>query len=305
MKYDETNPAELEQEAPAPEPDETIVEDEQEQPVDLQANDDTEDTDTGTAQEDAGSEGEPEEIEYAEIEMNGKKYQIPSELKDGYLMQADYTRKTQEVAEQRKQIEAQRAEVAQLQQVSQGEMNARAELIGINQRLEQYANVDWNAWQDEDPLGAQKGWIESQQLERKASTIGQQLNQAQTQRTDLAKQDTATRLQETREFAEKSIKGWTPEVDAKVTEFATKELGFSVETLLGAYSPGVYNAIYLAYHGAQSLKNASAKPSPQPTAPIKPLSKVSAKGNPSPHRRVEEIDDMEAYASARRKQMGM
>lgn len=287
---DETNPDVLEQEAPAIEPDEEME-------VDTEAqasveDDDEPDTDAAEGQD---GESEPEEIEYAEVEINGKKYQIPAELKDGYLMQSDYTRKTQEVAEQRKQAEAYMAEVQKAQQISEQELNARAELIGINQRLEEYSKVDWNAWQDEDPISAQKGWIEYQQLERKSGQIGQHLNQVHSQRSEQTKQETAKRLQETRAFAEKEIKGWTPEVDAKVTQFAMKELGFPEETLINAYSPPVYRALYLAYLGQQSLqKQQTAKPTPT-TQALKPLAKVSPKGGAPAQKSMSEMS-MEEYA---------
>ena len=50
-------------------------------------------------------EGEGE-TDTAEVELNGEKYKVPAALKDAFLMQADYTRKTQEVAEVRKTAEA-------------------------------------------------------------------------------------------------------------------------------------------------------------------------------------------------------
>src|SRR5215204_3179929 len=52
------------------------------------------------------TEAETEAEELEEIERNGKKYKIPTALKSELLMQQDYTRKTQEVAEQRRAIEA-------------------------------------------------------------------------------------------------------------------------------------------------------------------------------------------------------
>ena len=48
---------------------------------------------------------EPEE-ETTEIVKDGKAYKVPAALKDEILMHADYTRKTQEVAELRKSVEA-------------------------------------------------------------------------------------------------------------------------------------------------------------------------------------------------------
>src|SRR5688572_14468037 len=44
--------------------------------------------------------------ELDEIEFDGERYKIPKKLKNGFLMQSDYTRKTQEVAEERKAIAA-------------------------------------------------------------------------------------------------------------------------------------------------------------------------------------------------------
>src|SRR5438105_8523 len=72
------------------------------------------------------------EPDVAEIEINGKKYTVPAELKDGYLMQADYTRKTQEVADIRKTVEAQKAEAETFYNVSQEILEARATLINVD-----------------------------------------------------------------------------------------------------------------------------------------------------------------------------
>lgn len=274
MELDETNLLDLGQE-PATEPADTPEPDDEMEEV---QSDDGFEADADDPDDDADEGDEPDAVaapEMTEIDFNGKKYQVPAELKDGFLMQADYTRKTQGLAEEKRQIEARAQEIDAMRNVAQEEMNARASLIGINQRLQQYQNVDWNAWQDDDPIAAQKGYIEYQQLERQAGQIGQYLQNAEMQRTEMTKQDTAKRLQETRAFAEKEIPGWTPEIDAKVTEFATKELGFPVETLIGAYSPPVYRALHLAWIGSQAIKNGAGK-RPAPT-PIKPLQTVSSK----------------------------
>lgn len=274
MELDETNLLDLGQEpatepAETPEPDDEMEEVQSDDGFEAEADDPDDDAEEG---DDPDAVAAPE---MTEIDFNGKKYQVPAELKDGFLMQADYTRKTQGLAEEKRQIEARAQEIDAMRNVAQEEMNARATLIGINQRLQQYQNVDWNAWQDDDPIAAQKGYIEYQQLERQAGQIGQYLQNAENQRTAQSQQDTAKRLRETREFAEKQIPGWSPEVDAKVTEFAERELGFSREILMGAYSPPVYKALHLAWIGSQAIKNGAGK-RPAPT-PIKPLQTVSSK----------------------------
>jgi hypothetical protein len=45
------------------------------------------------------------EQETEEIDFNGEKHRIPKALKGAFLMQADYTRKTQEIAERGRSLE--------------------------------------------------------------------------------------------------------------------------------------------------------------------------------------------------------
>jgi hypothetical protein len=66
-------------------------------------------------QSDQAPDEEGEAIDPAEdgeeIEHEGRKYLVPKALKPLLLMQADYTRKTQEVAEQRRAVMAERLRI--------------------------------------------------------------------------------------------------------------------------------------------------------------------------------------------------
>lgn len=97
------------------------------------------------------TEEETEEPDLVEVEVDGKTYQVLPELKDKLMLHADYTRKTQEVAEQRKQIEQGYAQLQQLQQIQQQNVEAVANMLLIDKQIEQYQNVDWNALYDTDP----------------------------------------------------------------------------------------------------------------------------------------------------------
>jgi len=231
--------------------------------------------------EEGEGEGEQLEPELADVEYEGKAYKLPPELKDALLRTADYTRKTQEVAEQRKTVEAKMAEAQAAYQTSQEVIEARAVAHHIDSQLKQYENVNWQALENEDPMAAMSHWRQFQQLQQQRGQVAQYLDKTQNELSEKAAQETDKRLRETRAFAEKELKGWSPELDNKITEFAIKDLGFTVDSLRGAYSPQVYKTLYLAHLGHIALQKQTA--APKPSAPAaQPLTKVTTRANPPP-----------------------
>jgi hypothetical protein len=226
-------------------------------------------------QTEADGDNLPAGPEFVEVEINGKKYAVPPDLKDGYMMQADYTRKTQEVSELRKAAEARAAEAETAYTTSQEVLEARAHLINLDAGLKRFEGLDWRQFEADDPVGAMSAWREYQQLREARSNLGTQIDQHQRQVSEKAEQETAIRLRETREFAEKNIAGWTPEMDVKIANFAQGELGFAPEALRGAINPSIYKTLHLAMLGHQLLTRTQTAPKPQPQT--NPLRTVTAK----------------------------
>lgn len=235
--------------------------------------------------------------DYEEVEWEGKTYKIPSEVKGALLRQADYTRKTQEVAEARKQVEALAQEVRLAKQRTDDEINTIAELKFLSNQLEPVKDFNWAAAHQQlltdpnlasDPLAQQEAinklnaaYLHWQQTQQKASALQQKLHEFERARAAAEQQETAKRLAATRAYAEKEIKGWTPALDDKITEFAVKTLGFDLDTLKAAYNPQNYRTLYLAYLGHQSqIRQSTARPSPN-SAPPAATQTVTAKANPS------------------------
>jgi hypothetical protein len=180
-------------------------------------------------------------------------------------------------------------------------LQARAALMLHDNQLEQFQNVNWQQLENDDPVGAMSAWRQFQQLKETRNNIAGYLTEQQTQRSAQAEQATANRLRETRAFAEKEIKGWTPELDSKITEFAVSGLGLGIEELKSAYNPTIYKTLYLAYLGQQTLAKQAAPPKTAPSS-VKPLAKVDSKANPSARKSIDSMS-IEEYAAHRHQQL--
>lgn len=81
---------------------------------------------------DAETDAEPEqsEEELIEVKANGETLEVTlDELKQGYSRHQDYTRKTQEVSEQAKALEAEKARLAQETETHRQQMQAQLEIV--------------------------------------------------------------------------------------------------------------------------------------------------------------------------------
>ena len=242
----------------------------------------------------------PEEDDFEEFDWGDKKVRGPKGLKDGVLMHADYTRKTQETSARQKELDAREARIAEQAKVGEEEIGLRAQLYSKSQDIEQYRKVDWDAWVQQDPIAAQQGHIRWQKLEREAGDLYQNLKQRNDERSSAAQRDRAKRLSETLDYARKEIKGWTPELDTKIGDFARAQ-GIDSEALQAAMNPQVYSILHKAYIGEQALNQAVA-----PKIPVKPptpLTVVAAKANPPATTDLAKMD-MEQYVAARKKGVG-
>ena len=137
----------------------TPTEEEESQPV---AEDESLEEETEEEEEPEGEEeseetdGEEEEL-YA-VTVNGEEVAVSlDELLSGYSRQSDYTRKTQEIAGERKGMEELQqqynSQVAQIQQERQQYMDALTNIIaGQGSEIEKFANVNWDELREADPI---------------------------------------------------------------------------------------------------------------------------------------------------------
>lgn len=228
---------------------------------------------------DPDSQEQPEEDE--EIDIDGKKFALPKSaaerLKSERLMQADYTRKTQEVADSRKAIEAEREQVKQAAAQQQQFIKEIAKVHAIDDQLEQYKALDWNKLSDEDPVGAQKLHFQFQALQSERQNAANAVAQKQNEHALNEQQATAKQIQDAEAYVQREIPGWKPERAAELNEYASK-LGVKLDQATArtiVQNPAFLLMMDKAEKFDQLVKKQTAKPS-TPAAPPAPVTRVSA-----------------------------
>jgi hypothetical protein len=198
-----------------------------------------------------GQEEEPSPYEdLEEVSHNGETFTIPKALKPALMMQADYTRKTQELAHQRRSWEAQRAEQAEALGVNFAE---RARLVAIDDSLEELETLDWRALEAVDPHAAQALWAEYSQLAQARGDLAAALEHQGREEALEAQRDHAMRIQDGLEVLARDIDGWSPELAGKLMQFGHAELGFSHEEMSQAMDPRLIKLLHRAYDGATRI----------------------------------------------------
>jgi hypothetical protein len=173
--------------------------------------------------DDGGGDSPCFDGETCEVEVDGIVHEVPAALKGAFMMQADYTRKTQEVAELRKAVEAERQRV---QQAGAAEVAARAQLLALDEQIARFQRVDWDAWENGDPFEAQKGWRQYQQLQQvRGQAAGRLVHLAQ-QRGIEEQRETATLIEQGRAELARDIRGWSDTLAASLLETGVRQYGF-------------------------------------------------------------------------------
>lgn len=228
-----------------------------------------------------------------DVEIDGKTYKVP---KDAALRQADYTRKTQEVADMRRQVEA---TLNAVRTVSEAEMKARAEIGKIDAQIADYDTIDWDTWDQTDPQAANRAWRHLASLKDSRNGVLQQFATAQQQRTLIEQQETAKRLEQGQRELKAKIPDWSADKARSLRDFGREAYGLADDFLDSITDPRLILVLNDAFQQRKAQKTQQVARKVQPE--IKPAAKVSG-GKPV----LKGLDDRlstEAWIKAREAQL--
>ena len=236
-----------------------------------------------TTGEEAADGGQAEADDGEDIEHDGKTYRVPKELKESFLRQADYTRKTQEVAEQRRALETEQARVQQADRWAREHTQEIGQLVSIDSRLQAYQNVNWQAENQRDPVATQAAWIEFQQLKDARNGLVSNLQQRDAARNAEQERARATQLAEGRAQLAKAIPGWSEEKSAQLGKFGIDSYGLKAEEVDNLTDPRLVRILHDAslWRQHESKQRAAAQQATA-TPPAQPVRVIGARRSPQP-----------------------
>lgn len=228
---------------------------------------------------DAVSQEEAEEGD-DELDVDGKKFAMPksvvAKLKAERLMQADYTQKTQVLAEDRKGFAAEREQHQRHQVEAQQYIGDLAKVVSIDEQLAQYSALDWSTLIDQDPQGAMKLQQQQKALEAQRHQATQAITQKQQQNALNEQQEIAKQIQEADAYFKREIPGWTNERSNRVQQYAIEQ-GLPANALFQAVirQPALAKILHKAELFDQLEKKQSAA-KPKPAVQEKPVTRITA-----------------------------
>ena len=218
-------------------------------------------------------EGEEEDPLYA-VTVNGTEHEVTfDELLRGYSRQSDYTRKTQELSNDRKQMEELQkqynSEVSTIQTERQQYMESLNQIIANSSAgLDKFANVDWQSLKDTDPIEYVTKREEFREAQEKVQAMQQEQYNAQHRHAEESKKVRTQVLQEEHGKLSAALPEWNePEKQKKmateIRDYASSQ-GFSAEeinslidhrSLLVLLKASKYDAMQKADVKSKKLKN--------------------------------------------------
>jgi hypothetical protein len=240
--------------------------------------------------------GDPEnapEPQIIEVEVDGKKIKVSEDGKDFLLRQADYTKKTTEVARERETVQAEKARIEQIRYVQEAVINSQATLRALDMQIEQLANTPIGGLPQEQVNAMQARLLQLQAERQEVNADVDAIAQIENQRLS---EEYGKQREEALSEAAKIIPNFDDKRRVELETLAV-DLGIPKEDVEATADPAAYRILHLADIGKKFLErqqNAEKIQSAQAGNPTARLEGMADGG-----KRPEEMT-MAEYAAARK-----
>ena len=250
-----------------------------------------EESEAEEAEEEEDSDEQPQTIK---LKVNGEELEKPLDEVIALAQQGvDYTKKTQEVAEQRKALEEYAQTIQVQEQAFQQQVQLQnalisdvAQLQAVDNQLAQFNDVNWQELSDTDFVEAQKLFFTFNQLQQQRSTLANQLTDKQQYLQAQQAQSIAEKVEKGKEVLAKEIPNWSRETSQAII-LTGKEYGFTDDELSMVVDPRHVKVLHDAMQWRKLQSNTGIKNKVSQAKPVvKPGSKDTKQEATSAKRQV-------------------
>lgn len=255
------------------------------------AADDVEHVDTAAEVADQAQAAEGDEIELEldedgnpiepaedldDVEFDGKKYKVPRELNRGWLREADYTTKTQALAEERRALDAERSQHAERTTALRSQIGR---VHAAEERVKRYEAIPWDQLRASDPDEWRDMWDDYRTARDELDTAKQELAKGEEEYTAKETEAERARLAATNAALadpKTGIPGWGEQKMRELAAFGGQH-GVSISELQ-QFSASHWKLLNLAAIGAKSQKQQQAVQRHQTTQQTRPAAPIKGTG---------------------------
>lgn len=223
-------------------------------------------TETTEGQEPAQeAQTQPEEVE---VEIDGEKYIVPKKISDRFIHHADYTRKTQDVAEMRRALSAEKEAVQLERAFDKAVETERKQLALIDSQIEQYKKLNWLELEPQQALQARAQY---DQLKEMRADMDSSISAKRKDFDGKIKQASEEAIQAGNKYIEQKIKGFDETQKKEIFSYGLNE-GYTRDELDRIVDPRIVVTLWKAkqWDSLQASKGQVLNKAAQAAPVIKP-----------------------------------
>lgn len=214
---------------------------------------------------------EPEEP-LKTVEFEGRTYSVPQEIERALLRHADYTRKTQDLAQQRQQVEMLTHQAQMSVQIAQQFGDVLGQIKQAETAIQGFHNLNWQELRASDPVEYAAKLSDFNAWQQHLNGLHGQMNEAQQrlgyQQAQLAQQ----KVREAASVLQERIPGWGQQKQQELRS-AAQSFGYSDQELSTLMDP----RFVLVLNEANEFRKLKAKKVEVQKKPLPPVAKPSAR----------------------------
>jgi hypothetical protein len=220
---------------------------------------------------------EPDPDEPVEVEYEGRSYAVPHALKGALMRQADYTRKTQALAQHRQALEGAREALGAAAARVGRNVREHGRVALLGDHIDQLSQLNWPALQQQDPAQAQALLHQLFQLRQAHEIAAGRLQRQEAADAFDRQRERARQVEQGHAALGREIDGWSPELAGKLAQYAAGQ-GITPEELDELSDPRLVKILHHARLGHEAQQQASAAQRLAKAQAVRPAIEVGGTG---------------------------